>query len=245
MELEEPEHIWYAQHSVCSAFVKSVSFGGTAAISSCSVLEGWSNVGVVLAPGTEAAGCFWELLSPVHTAPSHTISEQPSPLLLPAYSDGWDELLYICSFFLIFSLLALGLNWQSEPQKFLLPFHPPFPLKFPLPEWAIVTDAFKLHCSLCKQRADIWHIFKLLYWILIIPVNRLCVCHTSAAENWWIIPAGTEGESPSFPSAGHGLEGWCPQGWSCEIGTVSTRVGGCTHSHKYLGVTMLVRITIG
>lgn len=43
---------------VCSAFVKSVSFGGTAAISSYSVLEGWSNVGVVLAPGTEAAGCF-------------------------------------------------------------------------------------------------------------------------------------------------------------------------------------------
>lgn len=99
MELEEPEHIWYTQHSVCSAFVKSVSFGGTAAISSCSVLEGWSNVGVVLAPGTEAAGCFWELLSPVHTASSHTVFEQPSSLLLPAYSDGWDELLYICSFF--------------------------------------------------------------------------------------------------------------------------------------------------
>lgn len=150
------------------------------------MLEAWSNVGVVLAPGTEAAGCFSALLSPVHTASSHTIFEQPSPLLLPAYSDGWDEILNICSFFLIFSLLALGLNWQSEPQKFILPFHPPFPLKFPLLEWAIVTDAFKLHCSLYKQRADIWHILKLLYWIVMVPVNRLHVCHSSAAVNGWI-----------------------------------------------------------
>lgn len=46
----------HLRHSLCSALVKSVSFVRIAAISSRSVLGGWSNVGAVLALGTGAAG---------------------------------------------------------------------------------------------------------------------------------------------------------------------------------------------
>lgn len=83
--------------SVWWALVKSVSFVRIAAISLCSLLGGWRNTGALLALGM--VGCFQELLSPVQTAWSHVILEQPSSLLLPAYSDEWDELLCICSFF--------------------------------------------------------------------------------------------------------------------------------------------------
>lgn len=48
----------HLRHSVCSALVKSVSFVRIAAISSRSVLGGWSNAGAVLALGMGPVGCF-------------------------------------------------------------------------------------------------------------------------------------------------------------------------------------------
>lgn len=92
--------------------------------------------------------------------------------------------------------------------------------------------------SFCKQRADIWHILKLLYWILIVPVNRLCICHTSAAGNRWIISCtdwGGEALCLWWTQAG----GLIPPGlmlWNRDF----SRAGGRVHTH---GVTVLVRIT--